>query len=67
MHLTRTKRRTLVHTKPQKENEAEEGYHDCKYPEEATCAILVKPFICEFDESESHILPLLRENARLDM
>ena len=61
------KQQTLIHTKPQKENEKEERYHDCKYPKEAAPPILVELFIREFDESESHVFPLLREHTGLDV
>ena len=66
-HAKETQDKTLIHAKTQKQYETEERYHDCEYPEEATRSILVELFVSEFDEGESHILPLLREDAGLDV
>ena len=66
-HAKEAQDQTLIHAKTQKQYETEERDHDREYPEEAMRSILVELFVSEFDESESHVLPLLREDAGLDV
>ena len=54
-------------TEADEEREAEEGEKECEDVEEASLALLIEFFVGELDEGEAHVLPLVREDAALDV
>ena len=57
----------MVGAEADEEREAEEGEKECEDVEEASLALLIEFLVGELDEGEAHVLPLVREDAALDV